>query len=101
MDISRWLPALALLSFGACARHVNLVVPGTSPGARYVCNGTGCTPATVIDPARSNELGTRTLVLPEQCHGHIHQVLLRSAQSKQPEAEVTCAPTETAGVGEM
>jgi hypothetical protein len=76
-------------------------MPESSPGARYLCTAERCTPATTIDPARSNRLHTYSVALPRECAGRVHEVLVLDAHSKHPEIEVACAPREEAGIGEM
>ncbi|MEY4508922.1 MAG: hypothetical protein RLZZ450_1044 [Pseudomonadota bacterium] len=84
-----------------CTRNVRLVMPDTSPGARYLCTETSCTAAQVIDPSRDNRRHTYFVALPKQCGGRVHEILVLSAESKRPEIEVTCAPREEDGVGDM
>lgn len=83
-----------------CAHHVRLSSPGTSPGALYVCSATQCRPADVDVPAELNQTGTQHVVLPTECKGLIHQIVVLNADSSAPETYVTCAPPEE-GIGEM
>jgi hypothetical protein len=80
---------------GCTGRHVRMISPATSPGARYTCAPAGeCKPATVDVPSRLNPSGTKFVVLPRQCAGRIHQIVILNAQSSTPEVDVTCAPLE-------
>jgi hypothetical protein len=80
---------------GCPSRHVRLVNRATTPGARYTCGAAGeCKPATVNVPSELNQSGTTFVVLPRQCSGRIHQIVVLEAQSGKPEIDVTCAPLE-------
>lgn len=90
-------PGLAglALCLGGCAHHVRLTSPDTDPGARYVCDGAGtCEPATTDVPSEENPSGMTLVILPRQCAGKIHQILILDAGSSEPKVDVTCAPAE-------
>jgi hypothetical protein len=80
----------------ACAQHVRLQVPDTSPGARYRCQkqSSQCAGATTDVPSELNPYGTTSITLPRQCKGRIHQVMILDADSSNPVVDVTCAPEE-------
>jgi hypothetical protein len=88
---------------GGCAHHVRLVVPHTTGSGRYDCSADKpvCVPATHDMPADAARSGTAFVVLPAQCHGRIHEVLVRDADSPSPQVTVTCAPIENAPIEEM
>ena len=82
-------------AFGCSAHHVRLTTPDTDPGARYVCLGEGpCQPADVDVPSERNRSGTKSITLPRECAGKIHQILVIDADSSEPKVDVTCAPQE-------
>jgi hypothetical protein len=97
---ARGLAVLAL-SLGACAHHLRLTSPDTDPGARYTCDGAGaCRPATTDVPSERNPSGMTIVILPRECAGKIHEILILDAGSSEPKVDVTCAPLEE-GVGTM
>lgn len=86
-----------LLGASGCARHVSLHVADTAPASRYTCRPgpkLTCTPAVVDDPAHLNQAGTAFVILPRQCAGRIHRIVVLNASSSNPEVDVTCAPIE-------
>jgi hypothetical protein len=89
---------------GACAgRQVRLVSPDTTAGARYTCapgEGGVCQPATVDVPEELNASGTLFVILPRECQGRIHQIVVIDAGSSTPKVDATCAPKEEP-LGEM
>ncbi|HVJ19174.1 MAG TPA: hypothetical protein VM686_27330 [Polyangiaceae bacterium] len=89
-----------LLGAVGCSRHVRLENPHTAPGARYTCAaGRECVPATADVPAELNQSGTAFVILPTQCAGRIHKIVVLNADSSEPEVDVTCAPIEDEGSG--
>lgn len=88
---------LAVL-LGACAgHHVRLVSPDTTAGPRYTCEPGAagvCQPAAADVPAELNPSGTLFVILPRQCKGKIHQIVVIDAGSSKPRVEATCAPEE-------
>jgi hypothetical protein len=91
------LSVLAAL-LGACGgRQVRLVSPDTTAGARYTCapgEGGVCQPATVDVPEELNPSGTIFVILPRECQGRIHQIVVIDAGSSTPKVDATCAPQE-------
>lgn len=83
-----------------CARHLRLESPDTSAGARYTCTSRSCEPATTDVPSKLNPSGTTFVVLPRQCLGRIHRIVVFDADSDQPKLDVTCAPDDEP-IGEM
>lgn len=97
--VSRHGVSLALVvAAAACGgRHVRLVSPDTTAGPRYTCEpgeGGVCQPAVVDVPAELNPSGTVFVILPRQCQGKIHQIVVLDADSSKPRVEATCAPRE-------
>ena len=91
---------LLLLGALGCSRHVRLENPHTAPGSRYTCAaGKECVPATSDVPAELNQSGTAFVILPTQCAGHIHKIVVLNADSSEPQVDVTCAPIEEQGTG--
>lgn len=91
----RWLLFMVLVPLGGCSRHVRLESPDTSPGARYTCSSQApCQPANVDVPAELNRSGTVFVILPRQCEGRIHRLVIINADSSEPEVDVTCAPPD-------
>jgi hypothetical protein len=97
------LGLVAASASAGCARHVRLEMPNTTPGSRYTCKvskvSRQCTPATVDNPALLNQSGTAFVILPRQCAGRIHRIVVLDAGSSNPEVDVTCAPAEDGGDG--
>jgi hypothetical protein len=91
-----------LLAAVSCTRNVRLVVPHSTPSARYDCSAEKkeCLPAAHDVPADADRRGTAFVVLPAQCNGRIHEVLVLDADSSNPRVTVTCAALENA-IGEM
>lgn len=84
-----------VLMGSGCARHLRLQVPHTSAGARYVCAPQApCQPATTDIPEERNRSGTAYVILPEQCAGALHEVVVFDADTSEPSVDVTCAPLE-------
>ena len=87
------LAALAL-ALSACSRHVRLQVPQTSHAAQYSCTSEGCTQLAEDNPSHGNQARTAQLVLPKECAGRFHEIVILNAHSSDPEVLVKCAPTE-------
>jgi hypothetical protein len=86
--------ATALLS-GACERHLRLEAPDTSAGPRYTCHSRQpCEPATTDVPSQQNPSGTTFVVLPKQCRGRFHRIVIFDSGSDKPKVDVTCAPDD-------
>jgi hypothetical protein len=89
---------LLALALGACGgSQVRLVAPDTAPGPRYTCQpgeGMVCQPATTDVPQDLNQSGTVFVILPRECKGKIHQIVVLDAGSSSPKVDATCAPQE-------
>lgn len=86
-----------LLSFACSGSQVRLVAPDTTAGSRYSClpgEGQICQPATTDVPEELNQSGTVFVILPRQCKGKIHQIVITDAGSSKPKVDATCAPEE-------
>jgi hypothetical protein len=90
-----WLVAAVLIACGGS--QVRLVSPDTTPGPRYTCQpgeGAVCQPATTDVPEDLNRSGTVFVILPRECKGRIHQIVVLDAGSSHPKVDATCAPQE-------
>jgi hypothetical protein len=86
-----------LLATACTSSHVRLVAPDTTAGARYTCapgEGLSCQPATTDVPEELNQSGTVFVVLPRECKGKIHQIVIFDAGTAKPKVDATCAPEE-------
>jgi hypothetical protein len=86
-----------LLATACSGSHVRLVAPDTTAGPRYSCapgEGQICQPATTDVPEELNRSGTVFVILPRQCKGKIHQIVIIDAGSSKPKVDATCAPQE-------
>lgn len=86
---------VALLGCGGS--HLRLVTPDTTAGPRYSCDageGQVCQPASEDVPEESNLRGTAFVILPRECRGRIHQIVVIDADSDAPKVVATCAPDE-------
>jgi hypothetical protein len=96
---SRSAAAFALIAAAsACGGHpMRLVSPDTTAGPRYTCEpGAGriCQPATSDVPEELNRSGTVFVILPRECKGRVHQLVIIDAGSSEPKVDATCAPEE-------
>jgi hypothetical protein len=87
------------LAPAACAHHVQLKFPDTSPGAEYTCRGTksqteNCEPATTIDPAQNNRENTVFVILPRECQRQFNEITIHDSGSSSPTVDVKCSPLE-------
>jgi hypothetical protein len=82
----------------ACGGHsLRLVSPDTTAGPRYTCEPgaeRSCQPATSDVPEELNPSGTLFVILPRECKGRIHQLVIIDAGSSDPKVDATCAPEE-------
>jgi hypothetical protein len=96
----RMAPGLTLaLLLAACSggSQVRLVAPDTTAGPRYTCvvgEGKVCEPAATDVPEELNQSGTVFVILPRECKGKIHQIVVLDAGSSTPKIDATCAPSE-------
>lgn len=103
-------PAASLL--GGCHHHVRLGFPDTTHGTQFLCKQQEvvkdgakstdfvCQQASVVTPDLAERSGTTLVVLPRECKGMFNEVLVRNADTGNPEVWVTCAPP-SAGVQPM
>ena len=86
---------------GCSGQSLRLVTPDTTPGQRYTCRPGGtCEPAATDVPEDQNPAGTLFIMLPRECQGRIHQLIVLDAGSSHPTVEASCAPAEKP-LGEM
>jgi hypothetical protein len=89
------LATCALLGCGS--QQLRLTSPDTAPGIGYTCNAANsCYPASVKPPEEGAHDTAVPLALPRECHGQIHEILIRNADSSSPEIDVTCAQPKAA-----
>lgn len=78
----------------ACAtKHLVLLAPLTSPGARFDCRAADaatCTPIVDSDPARESVSDSAYVVLPAECRGAFDAVVVRHAAAARRDVWVTC-----------
>jgi hypothetical protein len=92
--------ALCLIAAASSAcggSQVRLVSPDTTAGSRYSCQpgeGQVCQPATTDVPEDLNHSGTVFVILPRECKGRVHQIVVLDAGSSHPKVDATCAPPE-------
>ena len=85
--------ALGVLALAGCgSQQLRLTSPDTAPGIGYTCTSSNtCYPASVKAPEEGAHDDALPLALPRECHGQIHEILIRNADSSTPEIDVTCA----------
>lgn len=94
---ARCVGAALVALLGCGGSHLRLVTPDTTAGPRYSCNageGRVCQPALEDVPDESNLRGTAFVILPRECRGRIHQIVVIDADSDAPKVVATCAPDE-------
>jgi hypothetical protein len=96
---TRFLLALFALATFACQHDVRLEFPAADGVSdKYDCSVTSgleqCTPSSVEEPARQNEMGTAFVILPKECQKHFHLIVVHGAGSSSPTVHVECAPPE-------
>jgi hypothetical protein len=89
------LSLVAAVSSACGGSQVRLVSPDTTPGSRYTCQpgeGAVCQPATTDVPEDLDPSGTVFVILPRECKGKVHQIVVLDAGSSHPRVDATCAP---------
>ena len=80
----------ALLGCGS--QQLRLTSPDTTGGIGYTCNAANnCYPASLATPVEGQPDEAVPLLMPRECQGRIHEILIRNADSSEPEIDVTCA----------
>ena len=88
----RMAAGLVLLLAGCGSQQLRLSAPDTSPGVSYTCTAANtCYPASLAAPVEGQPDEALPLIMPRECEGRIHQVVIRDADSSDPEIDVTCA----------
>jgi len=81
---------LALVGCGS--QQLRLTSPDTAAGVSYTCTAANtCYPASLATPAEGQPDEALPLLMPRECGGRIHEILIRDADSSSPEIDVTCA----------
>lgn len=82
--------SLALLGCGS--QQLRLTSPDTNAGVSYTCTAANtCYPASLAIPAEGQPDEALPLLMPRECQGRIHEILIRDPDSSSPEIDVTCA----------
>jgi hypothetical protein len=82
----------SLALFGCGSQQLRLTSPDTAAGVSYTCTAANtCYPASLAIPAEGQPDEALPLVMPRECQGRIHEILIRDADSSSPEIDVTCA----------
>jgi hypothetical protein len=99
-SLSSWMRVGAIVSIALCgcgSQQLRLTSPETTAGIGYTCTATNqCYPASVATPPEGQEADAIQLILPRECGGRIHEIVIREPDSSTPEIDVTCAPPENA-----
>ena len=82
-----------ILAFCACgSQQLRLTSPETTAGVGYTCTAANtCYPASLAVPAEGQPDDAIPLVMPRECQGLIHEIVIRDPDSSSPEIDVTCA----------
>lgn len=91
------------LGFVGCSRQVRLVVPETDyGGVAFVCTAADgedspstCASEGREDPSINAKSGTAFIVLPKECDGRFHELLIENADSSSPTVRASCATRAT------
>ena len=77
---------------GCGSQQLRLTSPDTSGSIGYTCNAANsCYPASLATPVEGQPDEAIPLTMPRECNGRIHEILIRNADSSDPEIDVTCA----------
>jgi hypothetical protein len=92
---SSLLIALALIGCGS--QQLRLTAPDTAVGIGYTCTSANtCYPASVSSPEEGTQDNAIPMMLPRECNGSFHEIVVRNADSSSPEIDVTCAKPKPA-----
>jgi hypothetical protein len=88
----RWLAACIVALVGCGSQHLRLTAPDTSGSVSYTCTSANtCYPASMAAPVEGQPDEAMPLIMPRECQGQIHEIVIRNADSSEPEIDVTCA----------
>jgi len=91
------LAACIVALIGCGSQQLRLTAPETSPGVSYTCTSANtCYPASLASPAEGEPDEAIPLIMPRECQGQVHEIVIREADSSSPEIDVTCATPEGA-----
>ena len=83
---------VVLLLTGCGSQQLRLSSPDTSAGVSYTCTAANtCYPASLAAPVEGQPDEALPLIMPRECEGRIHEIMIRDADSSDPEIDVTCA----------
>jgi hypothetical protein len=86
------LAACLVALIGCGSQQLRLTAPDTSGGVSYTCtSANNCYPASMAAPVEGQPDEAMPLLMPRECQGRIHEIVIRDADSSEPEIDVTCA----------
>ena len=92
---SFWMAACIVCLVGCGSQQLRLTSPETSGGVSYTCTSANtCYPGSLANPVEGQPDEAIPLLLPRECQGRIHEIVIREADSSSPEIDVTCATAE-------
>jgi hypothetical protein len=92
LSIAACVIALFVAGVGCGSQQLRLTAPETSAGVSYTCTSANtCYPASMAAPVEGQADEAIPLVMPRECQGQIHEIVIREADSSEPEIDVTCA----------
>ena len=90
--------AVCIVALAGCgSQQLRLTSPETSAGVSYTCTSANtCYPGSLANPVEGQPDEAIPLLMPRECQGRIHEIVIRDADSSSPEIDVTCATAEPA-----
>src|SRR5262245_55366238 len=93
-----WMIACVVGLLGCGSQQLRLTAPDTTAGVGYTCTAANtCYPASLATPAEGEPDEALPLIMPKECNGHVHEILIRDPDSSSPEIDVTCAAQQGEG----
>jgi hypothetical protein len=90
-----WMTTCFVLLAGCGSQQLRLTAPETNAGVSYTCTSANtCYPGSLATPAEGQPDEAIPLLMPRECQGRIHEIVIREADSSSPEIDVTCATPE-------
>lgn len=91
-DARSWMALCAGVLLGCGSQQLRLTAPETRAGNSYTCTAANtCYPASMAAPVEGQPDEAVPLLMPSECQGQIHEILIRDPDSSSPEIDVTCA----------
>ena len=89
------IAACAAALLGCGSQQLRLSAPDTRAGISYTCTAANtCYPASLASPVEGQPDEALPLIMPAECKGQIHEIVVRNADSSEPEIDVTCAAAQ-------